>query len=79
MNAKQLSTVQRLTNRLARAEDFMTFQVQVLEDCKGSPVMLSGSNIDAPWYVNHEFFLAFVGPRGGVTVRHGSSHIRNMI
>jgi len=79
MNAKQLATVQRLTNRISGAEDCMTFQVQVLNECKGSPVMLSGSNVEAPWYVKHEFFLAFIGPRGGVTVRNGSPYIRGMI
>ena len=79
MNAKQLATAKRLTTRLGQLVDNMTFEVTVLDEISRKPVMISASNISAPWYVNYEFFLAFIGPLGGVEVRKGSSHLRKMI
>ena len=79
MNTKQLATTKRLTTRLGQLVDNMAFEVTVLDEITSKPVMISASNIGAPWYVKHEFFLAFIGPRGGVEVRSGSSHLRKMI
>lgn len=79
MNAKQIAAIKHLTNRLASLVDEMTFEIQVLNDCTGKPVMVSATNTNAAWYVKHEFVLAFVGPRGGVKVRNASPFIRNMI
>jgi hypothetical protein len=79
MNSKQLATVKHLTSRLSQLVDNMSFEVTVLDKIKSKPVMISASNIGCPWYVAHEFFLAFIGPRGGLEVREGSSHLRKMI
>lgn len=79
MNTKQLAAAQRLTIRLGQLVDNMTFTVTMLNEIDSKPVMISASNSGAPWYVEHEFFLAFIGPKGGVKVREGSSYLRNMI
>ncbi len=79
MNSKQINRLQKLTTRLAQLRNDMSFSVMVLDDIDGRPVMISASNTGAPWYEPYEFFLAFIGPQGGLKVREGSSFIRNMI
>ena len=79
MNTKQLATAKVLTSKLAGLIENANFTVETSADLDGKPVMISASNIGAPWYVQSEFFLAFIGPQGGLKIREGSAHIRKMI
>lgn len=78
MNTQQLSRIKLLTSSLSKYYEHLTFSVEVIDDLNGKPVMVTASNIGAPWYVEHQFFLAFVGPKGGVKVREGTKLMRRV-
>lgn len=82
MSAKQLAAVKYLTNRLAYLIEGAEFTAEMMTDYKGRPteVMVSASNVEnTSWFEKSQFVLAFVGRRGGITVKNGSSFIRKMI
>lgn len=82
MNAAQLKTIRYLTNRVHAANCMLNGETLNgpinwrIEPCpfgslNSKEVMLVGSNVEgARWFDKNLFFLAFIGPRGGVTVRH---------
>lgn len=75
MNAAQLKTIRYLTNRVHAANcltdgETLNGSINWRVEPSGKEVMLVGSNAEgARWFDKNLFFLAFIGPRGGVTVR----------
>lgn len=76
MNAKQLKSVQRITNQLASLIPSAEFSVQ--EVC--GKIMVSADNCSSVrWYEKSDFVLLFVGKHGGQDIEKASSHIRKMM
>lgn len=65
----QIATAQRFTNRLQRNhhDGDLTFSFEMVTP---TTAMLSASNTAGlRWFETHAFVLAFIGPRGGLTVK----------
>ena len=79
MNSKQVSQLQRTTNRLCAI--FPTgspLDFSVTELSRGE-LMLSASNSgQVKWYEERIHVLAIIGPKGGLKLHHASTFVRKM-
>ena len=76
MTPSQLARIQRVTRAVSINGDYMTWAIETMQD--GS-VLLTATNVDAPWYMEHEFVLMFVGRKGGIDIKRGGKWAREAI
>lgn len=64
MNAKQLSRLEVLTSKLAARTEGVVFKI----DTFGDELTLWADNCAAEDFASAKFFMAVIGPRGGMTI-----------